>query len=488
MQKQYSLFMCVLLCTPVVAEIAKDELLQKLTFASQPQIETATFQGQITQERSSGLSIEAVLQKTTEYQERLINELKKGQLPFSPRQIADLEKEQGVSIETLMGDPTFRKGIDRVIERRVEDYKRDLLFTKADTRQVSQVKYWLDSSGRGRKEWTMTDASIGNQFSEDLMKISGTKTVNYGVAKSLQEGLKVGSIDQGSAQSRASYVGVFEMIDLSRAGRPFLFSKDPEDIKSIRSNVVDGQSICKVIFCREQAPGRYDTLIVEYLPECNYAIKTLQEYSDGNLVAHYTYGKYQEIEPGVWFPMEQEYTDCAAELTPEAAEQLRSGKASYDDESLLAQQIVKKKKMKTFRFTSVSMNEDMPEELFDLTFPLGITVLDHTRKTADGRVFHYVVGSDPDISNSALKNLDTTQLDVLDVNAVTAAQTPPPALATHTAPPVRAALGRGTDVNAPRLRVGFLLCMVGLPCLAGLGLVFYLLYRKHRKTSAMAAV
>jgi hypothetical protein len=372
--KRMLLFFILANCA--VADIDRQDFANKLAFASKNNISNGLFSGILVIEKK-GLSNAEIQNRSAAYLAKLTSDRAKGILPLTETQLQDYQTESGLSIDELKRDGIFNRQVDILIENMAVHYTNNLFHTQSNVNEKRKVSYWVGPNFQARNESTLESLSLNGAIQTDKAGNSSVTTVNREYTKTLLVQDRTGQVLKGSRERLDYYLNSgMNGFMLTKAGRPRACQYD--NIVAIEEAVVNNQRIYRAIITEEIGPGISLTYLNEYFPEYGYCLKSSFVFENGEYVSSKTYDQYQEIEPGLWYPMQQTEKEYERKkLPPDIKDRLSDKNISYDELFSYISD-VEALKTKSLLLDTVNLEIPMPEETFDLQFPVGTSVLDFT--------------------------------------------------------------------------------------------------------------
>jgi len=375
----------------------KEELCRRVGFTAQSMPSSGTFRCRFTKWRSlatPSIGASDLARRTSDYETKLRNQLTTGSYTPSRAQLQRLQEEFGTSnYQSLLGNPTVRLLMDEWVEREVEAYRARLILQSSSKYEEGQISYTIAPDDRLRVERTWHtrlrgDEPLGAQASrQDVTVITSESLRRYMPDKA------AGTIMHGTAHDPGILDGALDWLDPRAAGKPNAFAVDkPDAVTSVATEQTPEGEALRLLVEQEFKPGVGNVFVMWVLPNKGYSLYRYEQYMHGTLKKVKEFGEYVELEPGVWYPKRQRCEIIRAHLPEEILEQLTSGLLSLGAHEVLSGQVIDRSEVCERLVESVEIGGEPPASAFELTFPQGTTIADHTLADGQGRAFQYRVG------------------------------------------------------------------------------------------------
>jgi len=291
-----------------------------------------------------------------------------------------------------LDDPRMQARIEQQVRSMVESQRTALVDFSQPTEEKKRVTFYLAQDGRVRLE---SDYAYFKRGGAEDAQFAGRKEIvvlTPAFQKNYYPNSKMGMVYEGLEKNPRATIWDLGAPSPARAGAPASAIGKAENVVSTTAVATPEGEALKVVFrdaC--QKPGVGNVHVLWVLPEKGYRLFKKETYIHGRLVQTGEYDGYQEVQPGLWFPMHQVTQIVKAELPAEIEAALKAGSLDRASDQVFAnQQIIERRKTER-RFARALWREEVPDGMFDLQFPPGTRVYDYVLG-ADGRPLKYVVG------------------------------------------------------------------------------------------------
>jgi hypothetical protein len=317
---------CALLNAAPLDDAGRAELFARIQEAERNRVTTGQFKGEWTYTRTPRARSEAdIAQAVAAHRQQYADALRSGQTTNAT--LEQWAKANGLSSAAEAArSPNAAKFLDMEVEAAAKSYEKTLRDASAVRVQRAEVSYALRPDHSQRVDRRFVAGTVDGQadpaasgFSEALV-LDARRFRNYSPEHNNL------LVREGMASDHS--------IEYEVAGRPALWDAGRSVATSIftANHIVSsepvtegGEAAIKVVFCDQLSGEAGNTHVVWYLPDKGYAVLRSEQYVNGNLLVTQSYGSFREVQPGVWYPLEQQYINYTAELKASIRARLAAG-------------------------------------------------------------------------------------------------------------------------------------------------------------------
>jgi hypothetical protein len=303
------------------------------------------------------------------YEKDLREKIERGELALSEGYRQRLQQDFGVTdYRKVLNNPMVRHAVNVYVETLVKTHRQDLFLNNSPTEE--EVQFRIDAAtNRGARIHTVVLKKIfAKEPDSEAVGEEKMMTVNSKELKEFYVKGKAGILSKGESSHRGLIASLLGDPSLMRAGQPRVTAWSEKDLKNVQSeDTPEGKSL-KFSF---DSGDRY-TAIMWVLPAKGYRIFREELAFRGEITNVETYGNYEEIEPGHWFPKKQHFE-------------------RYEQRKLI--------EVQDRNIETIKPNPKLSDDTFDQEFPNGTSVTD-LRNGSNAAPLHYAVGG---FSESDLK-------------------------------------------------------------------------------------